>query len=690
MATSGNKSVAVTSWDTLKFSWWQSGDQSIAKNQTTIGWKLELIATSSGRISSTTSKPWNVTVNGKKYSGNTTVGIANNATKTLASGYTDIAHNSNGTKTFSYSFSQSFSGITFSGKALGTVSGSGSGTLNTIPRKSLLAVGNGRLGSPQTLVITKADSSFKHKISFKCGDTTGWIAGNSTTFTTETSILWTAPEQLAKHNTTGTSLSVVITLYTFTSGGTQTGSDTRTVTYTIPETDEFKPKCSVTVSDSKGYADKYGAYIKGHSRFKVVVTPTLAYNSAIASYSTAANGSKYTTASFTTDVLKSSGSLTVSATVKDKRGRSSTAATVTKSVLNYAAPEINIKSVERRDYDGNGENYIKAGYIAVTFSFKTTALNNKNTAAYSIQYKKTTDENYTTENLAVYANQYSVSNKVFVFPAAQSSTYDIVLTAKDDFTETKKATVGKSTFKLWSIFRKYLGIAFGKYAELEGVFDIGFKTRFFGGILHPVLEANTYLNDVQTPNTYVGANVSTHNYGNCPISSGTFTLEVVGCGEEGQVKQRLTECKKTDARTYERFYYQGTWGDWVCVSDFAGKLLWSGAYYMNGDQTINLAEPVSKQRSGIVLVFSRYSSGAAQDYHFNIYFVPKYQIKNHTSHGISFLMTSDGSFGVFAAKYLYIANTHISGNENNEKTGTGACGITYTNNGFVLRYVIGV
>ena len=53
-------------------------------------------------------------------------------------------------------------------------------------------------------------------------------------------------------------------------------------------------------------------------------------------------------------------------------------------------------------------------------------------------------------------------------------------------------------------------------------------------------------------------------------------------------------------------------------------------------------------------------------------------------------MTINGTFSAMASKYLYINDTSIVGNDNNNKTGTGASGIVYANNGFVLRYVIGV
>lgn len=135
--SSGYKDVVATkttsgaTGDTLRFTWFQTS-QSISGNYTNISWGLQLISGSAGAISSSASKNWSVTVNGTKYSGTNTIGIANNTTKTLASGTTKIAHNADGTKTFSVSFSQQFA-ITFN-TYVGTVSGSSSWTLNTIPR----------------------------------------------------------------------------------------------------------------------------------------------------------------------------------------------------------------------------------------------------------------------------------------------------------------------------------------------------------------------------------------------------------------------------------------------------------------------------------------------------------------------------------------------------------------------------
>lgn len=119
------------------------------------------------------------------------------------------------------------------------------------------------------------------------------------------------------------------------------------------------------------------------------------------------------------------------------------------------------------------------------------------------------------------------------------------------------------------------------------------------------------------------------------------------------------------------------------------KVLWSGAYQMSASEVATLSEAISAQSYGVVLVFSRYSSDTAQNYHWQCFFVPKEQVATHSGNGRSFLLTSDGSFGLMAAKYLYISNSKITGNDINIASGTGS-GITYNNGGYALRYVIGI
>ena len=651
--------------------------QDVTKNTSNVTVKVTASCTG-GSYNALGTSSGSITIDGTKYSFS---GISyNTGGKSSWSGVVmtktvNVSHNSDGTKTLSCS-------ATFDTRvpSSGVQSCSGSKTLTTIPRKSTLSVSNGTLGTAQTLTVTRQSTSFMHTITAKCGTVSATICTKSTS----TSISFTPPLSWASQNTTGTSVSVTYTITTY-NGSTSIGSNSYTKTCSIPAS--VKPSVTIAVTDSTGYANTYGGYLKGLSKFKVVVTATPAYGSAIASYKTTANGSNYTASSFTTGSLSSSGTLTVNTTVTDKRGRTGTASQ-SLTVLNYSKPLITALSVHRCDEDGTAND--QGEYVQVVFSSSVTSLNNKNSATYKLEYKKTSESAYTTISLTDYANNYAVSNASYIFPADSGSSYNVRVIVTDNFDSGSKATSASTGFTIMHWLASGLGMAIGKVAELTGVLDIGFKTRFFGGILHPVLEPETDLNDVRTPNTYVGADISRNNYGNCPLTSGTFTLEVVGMGEDGQVKQRLTYCHKTLAKAWERIYYAESWGEWICVSDFDGHLLWSGAYYMTASHTITLSEPISKQRSGIVLVFSRYSSSTAQDYHFQTFFVPKMQIANHVGCGHTFMLTTDGSFSLFASKYLYINDATIVGNNNNTASGTGACGITYDNSGFVLRYVIGV
>lgn len=618
-----------------------------------------------------------ITIDGTKYSwtglklnpNRVTSGSQTVMTKTV-----NVKHNSDGTKTLSCS-SSFYTGLDSSG----TKSASGSKTLTTIPRKSTLSVANGTLGNSQTLTVTRQSTSFTHTITYSCGSASGTVCSKSSS----TSISWTPPLTLAKQNTTGTSVSAKFTITTY-NGSTSLGSNSYTKTFTIPAS--VKPTASLTVSDPTGYLSTYGGYIQGVSKAKVVVTGTGNQGSTIKSYKTSANGKTYTASSFTTGVLTASGSLTISATVTDSRGRTGTASTKITS-LAYASPKISKLSVAR--CTSTGAKSDKGDHILVTFSGSVSSLSNKNTASYIVEYKKSLSSTYTSTTVSSLNNSYTVTDATYIFPAETGSSYDVRLTITDAFSSTSNATKASSAFTLMSWLNSGLGMAIGKVAELPYVLDIGLRTRFAGGILHPVIEPETDLDTVRVPNTYVGANTTKYNYANCPIDTGTFTLEVVSMGDSKQVKQRLTSCDKTDARTFERIYYQQTWGDWFCVSDYAGTLLWSGGYYMTADHTCTLSEPISKQRNGVVLIFSEFIDNASSNTAFHCRFVPKKVVALHPGSGHCFQM-STSNLAYFATKYLYISDNKIVGHANNNLTGASTSGITRSNTRFVLRYVIGV
>lgn len=125
------------------------------------------------------------------------------------------------------------------------------------------------------------------------------------------------------------------------------------------------------------------------------------------------------------------------------------------------------------------------------------------------------------------------------------------------------------------------------------------------------------------------------------------------------------------------------------TDNFKNKVLWAGALWPSSEHTLSLSEYVTDQPHGIVLVFSVYENGAAADWGFSTFFVPKEYVNKHSGKGMDFPMGTT-TFGVCANKYLYVGNSAIRGNDTNKMSGTGASGIKYENGYYVLRYVLGV
>ena len=137
MALNGRVSVEATpnGQDLLVFSW--SAVQDAAANTSTVSWMMQLVASTAGAINGVpVERDWSVTVDGQEFTGTANVNISNNETKTLATGEIVLEHTQDGTRSFAFAFSQDLS-ITWGASSgnpqfIGTVSGSGTGELDTI------------------------------------------------------------------------------------------------------------------------------------------------------------------------------------------------------------------------------------------------------------------------------------------------------------------------------------------------------------------------------------------------------------------------------------------------------------------------------------------------------------------------------------------------------------------------------
>ena len=628
-----------------------------------------------------------MTINGTKYNfsgitfntSQTTSGSKVIMTKTV-----DIPHNADGTKTLACS--ASFNTRVSSG----TVSASASKTLTTIARASQPScitypdntqnVGN--IGSTFTIHMNRKSDKFTHYVYCKWFNKTVEIGKNVTD-----NVAWTIPMNFVEDIPQSTSSWGTIYVDTY-NGTTKIGTKSVRFDATVPTS--VKPSCAISVTDAGGYFSTYGKYVKGKSKLKVTITPTLAYGSAIASYSASANGVNYSAANFTTDVLTSSGTLNVSATVTDQRGRSGSVNTSI-NVYDYAAPQITLLKVKRCVSLTDGTEDISGEFAEVTFSAKTTSLDNKNTAKYILKYKKSTegDDKYISVVLTDYANNYNVQNGVYRFAADSGSSYNILLIATDNFEIISKPTPLSTgeVMEHWRADGK--GMGFGKIGEVQNGADFGWGIKANKGFIPIPIAEGTDLNDIKTPNLYYCRDGGNATYKNSPITSEgiTFTLEVKQGGNSG-FTQILTKTSKDSVDIYQRAHYSGAWGDWNNIYTNDGKVLWSGASLMLDNEAITLSEQVKSQPTGIVLVFSAYADDEPKNYDFQDIFVSKFSVAQHSMNVRSFLLGSVGFWQV-GCKALSISNGQIFGDYRNDDAGTQN-GITYNNKGYCLRYVIGV
>lgn len=656
--------------------------QNISGNYSVVRWELLVYRPSA--IYSSATKSFSITVNGSTVkSGTTTIG--GSGTKSIASGTTTIYHNSDGTKSISFSFSLQFD-ITWSGRKIGTGSASGSMALSRIPRATTpsLSPSSVTLGNNITVNLPRASASFTHTLQhdFYAGTWTTFATGAATSATLATSISW------AERIPNAVSGGGRIRCLTY-NGGTLIGEKVVNFTATVP-TSVVPTISAIDVAESAdGIAEKFKAFVKTKSQLSVSISAAGAYKSTIKSYSTKIDGKTYTGKTFNSELIGTSGEITVSVTVTDTRGRTATKTTKI-NVLDYVSPTITTFSAVRGD--SNGTPNEEGTFALIKLNFSISPVNNLNDKEYKIEYKRHKDTAWT---LLGTGNEYEVKtvlNGGNILNADYS--YQMRLTVSDFFSkiETEIDDIS-SAFTLFDVNKGGKSIAFGGVSERDPdikaidfkmeVFDL-FGTRINNGMAQYTGSGENAIDANTTTEELVLTNLNT------PKSNMMYVKTVF-------FKEKTNDAKRTqiaipysnDNSMYHRCFSDGSWSSWqkhIDDNDFlVQKKLWSGGYHMNNLQTINLSEPLSSQKHGIVLCWSGYDLNAQKvlntDWWYT--FVPKSHLL-----GAGVSCTNTGHWNALS-KYVYITDTQIKGHEFNGKQRT-VNGISFANDKSVLRYVVGI
>lgn len=435
-------------------------------------------------------------------------------------------------------------------------------TLTTIPRATTptLSAASVYMGSAVTISLPRASSGFTHNLaySFAGGSYVSIATGVATSYS------WTVPD-LATSIPKAASGTMTIRCITM-SGSTTIGTKTVTMTAMVPAS--VVPTIgAVSVSEATaGLAAQFGAFIANKSALTVKITASGASGSTIIGYKTTLLGSTYTAASFTTGVLTSSGTLTMSVAVTDSRGRTATKA-VSIFVLAYTQPQItNLRAFR---CDETGAAAVGGSRLSVTYKYSVPSLNGGNTAAMALSYKRTTDTSYTTllTGSAISGDKTVVTGAVF----SADSSYDLLLTVVDYFGTTATYAAKIPTAEVILDFSASgKAAAFGKVAEKMTGLETAWPLYDSGGLTVRNGLAFYESGGVTDPDTSLEELILTST--NTP-DSGFWYIRQAFYSKKAADTNRTQIAVPYDSgatfprvklSTYRRNYVSGTgWSDWM-------------------------------------------------------------------------------------------------------------------------------
>lgn len=570
-------------------------------------------------------------------------------------------------------------------------------------------------------------SPFKDKYSFDLDYVFFENSGNILTSYRGQNGGWNIPKSLAEQIPNSTSGTCSIICTTYDEDGEKLGTSLGTVNLSVNES--FVPIVDFTAHYIVG-SKQYDIGIGDIGYWNIEGNAKGQYNTTISKIDMSVNGNKcrvwtnenvdkslsFTNYEGVTSLINKNTPIIVTAT--DARGLSATKSLNVES-LDYNKARYDALSVVRCNSDGTlndeGNNAIVKIKGAISPVFDNAYL-------ITIRYKKTKDGDYDWTTIDIKGEtgvgDIDISKVINGIDAVDSYNFQIIITDTIRNLNIDRIIVNKildSNNVDIDFYGKGTGIAFGGPAKIAGIADFYLPIRAQKGFEALEFTSNNLNNFIDQGIYATGKNISSGNLKNSPndnvgqdilkvdlsnvekTSTGNTVLEkiihqtFIKIPENTSVSSRTPTGVEVYFRTgyFKKSSNSTTWSSWRALIKSGNRILWKDAYYMNAEQTAILSEKISAQPHGIVIIFSRYDvdNKEALNYnwqHFFIHkdFVPLYS-SGHTFH------LCGSCFSVMGTKYLYIRDDRIDGHTDNTKNGT-INGITYANNKFVLRFVIGV
>lgn len=428
MASSGSTYVSFAR-HRLVFEW-NIASQSIPSNNSVITGKLFLQSMDVyGAMYAPVQNAGSMTINGERRTWTNSSDLGANQKKLLFAGNWTIPHNTDGTKSFSFSATYNIN-VTFNGVFYGNKTVSGSGTLNTIPRTSSVSVYPSTInfGDRANIHIDRASSSFTHTLTFKFG-------GDDNTFASKINYVDTdiTPSiDLSRYISNETSGWGTIVCDTY-SGETKIGSSSAKLTINTVDDSRFQPVINrFTISEGNPeVTTAVGAvYVQSKSKLKVDIDASSKMYSTISKIETKVGNATYTGSSIMSGFVAESGKLDIVVTVTDSRGYKATSSQPI-NLAPYSNPTTTISALRRKDAQE---------IIDITWSGTSKAISVDNVMGYKIEYQPINKSWILLEQNSS-ATRESWSGKIVKDAIDIDKVYNIRITMYDEFMSTVSTTV---------------------------------------------------------------------------------------------------------------------------------------------------------------------------------------------------------------------------------------------------------
>lgn len=166
--------------------------------------------------------------------------------------------------------------------------------------------------------------------------------------------------------------------------------------------------------------------------------------------------------------LTAAGNVTIPITVEDSRGRLTTA-DLYLVVQEYSAPTLTNTSAQRCDAEGTLAE--EGEYFLVSGTLNSSSVSGRNTASVTAAWKKVTEDTYGTA-ISIDPDAGTIVDAAL----EEGASYDVQYTIADAFYSINLYDYLSSTIYLLHFLKGGEGIAVGKAAEQENLFDIALDT----------------------------------------------------------------------------------------------------------------------------------------------------------------------------------------------------------------------